>query len=263
MLKREQTTVIQFDQPINDLNLVWDNEQLNVAGRDLVADDNPEKAVPIYAPNVSKIVLNGETVPFTRQGDYVYAVRLAEAHHSNITDSLAIDIDPDERTTVAFELVPAKNEIDGWIGLNTDANCENECYAMAIQLHPDGTFLASDGTEKTALVHEPYFANQLVKVSLDIDPGAGTYDVYVTREGGFETLIAKNHSLHHEISGTNQLFVQLQSKVEQDFSIQNLKSYRPDGEKPEDFAITVLNEPHHSNGMDDMAPAGDYTFSEN
>ncbi|WP_214626315.1 DUF1349 domain-containing protein [Paenibacillus agaridevorans] len=78
-LKQDGQPLIQSEEPVGDLALRWTDSgtALEIDGGSLVLDSSPTTAIAIYAPNASAVKVNGMTVSYMRQGDYVYAVRAA------------------------------------------------------------------------------------------------------------------------------------------------------------------------------------------
>lgn len=78
-LQRNGADLIRSQTVIEDLSVTWDGSTLDMASNSnsgLIADNaNNGATAAIYAPLASDVRLNGVSIPFTRSGDYIYAVR--------------------------------------------------------------------------------------------------------------------------------------------------------------------------------------------
>jgi hypothetical protein len=87
------TPVISSEKPISDMGVDWNGNVLHISGSLLTHSNNAEKAIAIYAPDVTSVTLNGKLVTFTRDGDYVYAAAAKEMRPEEVVASWEFDTD--------------------------------------------------------------------------------------------------------------------------------------------------------------------------
>ncbi len=68
---------IESDSTIVSMGVAMDNGTVAINGEKLVANSDTATAIKIYAPNTTSVTLNGEEIPFTKSGNYIYAVSSA------------------------------------------------------------------------------------------------------------------------------------------------------------------------------------------
>lgn len=75
LLKNGSTNLISSPAMINDLGVKWNGTTLDISGSQLIPDAGTSTAVAIYAPSATTVIVNGNAVPFTRSGNYIYAAK--------------------------------------------------------------------------------------------------------------------------------------------------------------------------------------------
>ena len=99
-----------------------------------------------------------------------------------------------------FDVTPLVNQMDGVIGY-ADSSVGISAYrdmAMLIRMYTDGRFDVRNGSGYDADVDVLYTANSTYHVRMVTDLDAGTYDVWVTPEGGAEIQIAKDYNFRSD-----------------------------------------------------------------
>lgn len=69
--------LIESNDVISAMGLSFDGETLDITGENLIACDDIESAIAINKPDVVRVTLNGEEIPFKTNDGVVYAVRSA------------------------------------------------------------------------------------------------------------------------------------------------------------------------------------------
>ncbi|GBF75664.1 hypothetical protein PA598K_04085 [Paenibacillus sp. 598K] len=77
LVRQDQVQLVSSPAPIEDLAIAWQGQTLEMDGSQLVQDTDSATAIAIYAPDATAVTVNGQAVPFARDGDYIYAVRSA------------------------------------------------------------------------------------------------------------------------------------------------------------------------------------------
>ncbi|MCU6712027.1 heparinase II/III family protein [Paenibacillus sp. J5C_2022] len=85
-LKQNGTPLIDSSLEISDMGVVWNGSALEISGTNLKPDSDRNTAVALYAPSVTSVKLNGTAVPFSVDGDYIYAVRPSKVTFNSKTD---------------------------------------------------------------------------------------------------------------------------------------------------------------------------------
>ncbi|WP_168120453.1 heparinase II/III family protein [Paenibacillus sp. HB172176] len=85
-LKKNGMPLIDSSLEISDMGVVWNGSTLEITGTDLKADSDSATAIALYAPSVTSVQLNGTAVPFSVDGDYIYAVRPSKVSFNSKTD---------------------------------------------------------------------------------------------------------------------------------------------------------------------------------
>ncbi len=89
---------IESGSTIVSMGVSLDNGTVTISGEKLVANTDSATAIKIYAPNTTKVILNGEEVDFTKSGNYIYAV--ASAVGESVTGAVS-KVYPDKDGFVA------------------------------------------------------------------------------------------------------------------------------------------------------------------
>ncbi len=222
-LEKEDQMIVNFDRAIRDLSLNWDRRSLEITSTELVANNDVESAAPIYAPTVNKVTLNGEEIPFERRGQYIYAVGLSQAHESNLSDEVSIQLGEESPHKISFDLIPTVEETEGYIQFNRGQGCDSDCMLFTMKLNENGLFEASEGSTYQADYEMSYLENQLYHMTIEVDPIEDNYNVYVKPEGGFNTLVAENYPLNQKIPDSGEIVVAISSSVDKDFTIKRVQ----------------------------------------
>lgn len=74
-----QVQLVGSPAPVEDLAISWNGQVLEIDGSRLIQDADSATAIAIYAPDATAVTVNGDAVPFAKDGDYIYAVRSAAA----------------------------------------------------------------------------------------------------------------------------------------------------------------------------------------
>ena len=78
---------IESASTIVSMGVTINSGTVAINGEKLIADSDTATAIKIYAPNATSVTLNGETVDFTKSGNYIYAV--ASAIGESVTGATA------------------------------------------------------------------------------------------------------------------------------------------------------------------------------
>ena len=78
---------IESGSTIVSMGVTMDDGAVWISGEKLIADKDTATAIKIYAPNATKVLLNGEEIDFTKNGNYIYAV--ASAVGESVTGAVA------------------------------------------------------------------------------------------------------------------------------------------------------------------------------
>jgi len=106
-----------------------------------------------------------------------------------------------------FDVTPLINLLDGVIGY-ADTSAGIAAYrdmAMLVRMNENGQFDVRNGSGYDADVVVPYSANSTYHVRMVSDLNAGTYDVWVTPQGGTETQIANDYIFRSDAPLTDDL----------------------------------------------------------
>ena len=97
--------------------------------------------------------------------------------------------------------------MDGVIGY-ADTSVGISAYsdmAMLVRMYTDGRFDVRNGSAYDADVDVLYTANSTYHVRMVTDLNAGTYDVWVTPQGGAEIQIAKDYNFRSDAPPTDDI----------------------------------------------------------
>jgi hypothetical protein len=129
-----------------------------------------------------------------------------------------------DRVTVEFDVTPLGDNIDGVIGY-ADASTALTTWsdmAMLIRMSTDGMFEARNGDTYSALNDVPYIAKTVYHVKMLASLDAGSYDVWVTPDGGSQTRIADDYAFRSDAPSTDDIGkVCLKSIEDRDFRVRN------------------------------------------
>jgi hypothetical protein len=106
-----------------------------------------------------------------------------------------------------FDVTPLINRLDGVIGY-ADSSVGITAYrdmAMLVRMNENGQFDVRNGSGYVSDVDVLYGVNSTYHVRMVTDLGAGTYDVWVTPQGGTETQIAKDYIFRSDAPPTDDL----------------------------------------------------------
>ncbi len=95
---KEISGKVESASTIVSMGVTMNNGTVTIDGEKLVADSDSSTAIKIYAPNTTKVLLNGEEVSFTKSGNYIYAA--ASAVGESVTGAVA-KVYPDKDGFVA------------------------------------------------------------------------------------------------------------------------------------------------------------------
>jgi regulation of enolase protein 1 (concanavalin A-like superfamily) len=74
-LHEGQKVLVQSTETIGDLSVRWSGATLDLSGGNLILDTGAATAIAVWAPAATAVTVNGNSAPFSRVGDFVYAVR--------------------------------------------------------------------------------------------------------------------------------------------------------------------------------------------
>ena len=77
-LSQDGSDLLSSPERLGFTAMAFDGNILTLQGN-LVPCTDRSQAIKIYAPNIAKVTVNGETVEFERDGDYIYAARSSES----------------------------------------------------------------------------------------------------------------------------------------------------------------------------------------
>jgi rhamnogalacturonyl hydrolase YesR len=129
-----------------------------------------------------------------------------------------------DRVTVEFDVTPFGDNIDGVIGY-ADASTVLTTWsdmAMLIRMATNGMFEARNGDTYSALNDVPYSARSAYHVKMVASLDAGSYDVWITPDGGSQTRIADDYAFRSDAPATDDIGkVCLKSIADRDFRVRN------------------------------------------
>ena len=110
-----------------------------------------------------------------------------------------------ENFNISFTLTPSANNIDGVTGLSLNEADSYSDLAVIIRLNNSGQVDARNGSTYSAVSTLNYSANNGYAVDIEVNFTSGTYNAFVTPEGGSRTTIAQGYAFRSEQSGTTSI----------------------------------------------------------
>lgn len=107
--------------------------------------------------------------------------------------------------TVAFDLLPSGNRIDGVTGLSSGGADRYTDLAAGVRFSPAGVIDVRDGSNFRALQPFPYEAGVRYRILLTVDIPRGRYSASVARPNAAPVLLAANWRFRTEQRGVKQL----------------------------------------------------------
>ena len=165
-------TVIKSRNTVYDIGVSYEAGVLNIEGSKLYK--SPYKSsIAIFAPDAGAVKLNGETVDFAREGDYIYAV---DAVWPNIVSETAFNADDyreNPSTTVDLgcirEISGAAIEVTDEISLETDYYAHDRAglikgYQYKVEVSIDNTAWTTVADRTKNKISKPAFIDQFAPV---------------------------------------------------------------------------------------------------
>jgi len=88
---KDGVSIVDSPSKIASLTVGYSSDTLNLNG-DILACTDKTKAIKIYAPNVTQVTINGQSVAFEREGDYIYAATSSEMQEAQEIISMIGDL---------------------------------------------------------------------------------------------------------------------------------------------------------------------------
>lgn len=111
---------LSSNAPIQDIDVKWNGTAVNITGKNLAAGQSTTSGIAIYAPSATAVTLNGSSIPFTRNGAYIYAV---EAVSLQVTDL----VETPRANAVA------SSALSGWEALKVKDDNSNTIWSSTLQ----------------------------------------------------------------------------------------------------------------------------------
>lgn len=77
-LSTDAASYISASEEIESIGVIGKDGTVEIYGDTLKANSSKDAAIKLYAPSAEKVLLNGEEIAFTQDGDYIYAVGMVE-----------------------------------------------------------------------------------------------------------------------------------------------------------------------------------------
>jgi hypothetical protein len=186
--------IIRSRMTISDMAVDWNGTALDISGSNIISanDQNDASAIAIYAPGVTTVKLNGNTLSnFTVSGDYIYAVGIPSWTSSHTLTSKDLGTGNSGVQTMEFDLLPTAMMSGSTIGYTGQSAPVSSTADLPIQLSLDtnGYFAAWNGSAWQPSTLQ-YNANQQYHITVNANLFTKTYNMYVGTRGRAEVQIA-------------------------------------------------------------------------
>ena len=106
--------------------------------------------------------------------------------------------DYSEVFNVEFDMKANQNNMDGVTGILKGSASDYSDLSCIVRLKPDGTLDAYNNDTYMAENNITYNTSNLFHVKMQIDTGSGTYDVYISKDGGEDIVLATQYKFRNK-----------------------------------------------------------------